>query len=76
MSSRSSDFLQEDDFDTIIEVTDVDVLQNNGELTLEINPCIKNMSSNNKSSFQREFYFLSSGSLKRHITKKCPSFKT
>ena len=54
MSSRSSDFLYEDDFDTIIEVTSVDVLQNNGELTLEINPGIKNMSSKNKSSFQRK----------------------
>ena len=66
MSSRSSDFLYKDDFDTIIEVIDVDVIQNNGELTLQINPCFKNMLSKNKSSFQREFNFLSSGSLKRH----------
>ena len=55
---------------------DVDMLQNNKELNLEINSCIKNTSSKKKSSSQFEFcdtVSLQSGDLQRHVAKKYPS---
>ena len=62
----------------IMAVIDTGMLQNDDELNLKINSVIKNMSSEKKSSFQCEFcdkVCLSSGGLKRNVTKKHSSFK-
>ena len=73
MVSGRSDFLYEDDSDAIMAGTDADILQNDEELNLEINSCLKNMLSKKKSSFKCQFYnkvCSSIGCLKRHVTKK------
>ena len=74
MASGSSDFLYEDAFDAIMAVLDADMLQNDEELKWNINSCIKNTPSKKKSSFQCEFCDnISTGGLKRHLTKKRPT---
>lgn len=42
MTSRSGHFLYKYDFDAIMAVIHTDMLQNDEELNLEINSCIKN----------------------------------
>lgn len=50
MVSERSDFLYKDVFDAIMAAIDVDVLQNDGELNLEISSCNKNMPSKYQAS--------------------------
>ena len=50
MVSERSDFLYKDVFDAIMAAIDVDVLQNDGELNLEISSCSKNMPSKYQAS--------------------------
>lgn len=55
MTSGRINFQYEDYFDVIMAVIHVDMLWNDENLNLEINPYIKNMPSKKKPSFQCEF---------------------
>lgn len=43
MTCGSSEFLYENEFQVVMAVIDADMLQDDKELNLEINACIKNM---------------------------------
>ena len=60
------------------QFNNADILQNDEELNLEINSCIKNMTSKKKTRFPCELpdnICLSNSYLKRYVIKKQPSFK-
>ena len=76
MTTCGSDFLVEDDFDTVMAITDADILENNIEMLSDVNSVVENLPST-KNSGQHHYHiclkiFLSESGLLRLVISKHP----